>query len=168
MGTKEVLFQHVGLSVTNLDLAITFYQNVFGFKELYRPSKSYCDEDNKIKRRKDIFGSQMKEVRIADLITENGIGLELFEFKEPKAVLRKNNFEYWKTGIFHIAFNVSNLEETIEKITKNKGKMISKIWELFPGCQTAYCQDPFGNVFEILNCSYTEMVRERLSNKREQ
>ncbi len=167
MGTKEVSFQHVGLSVTDLDLAVSFYKNVFGFKELPMPEKSYCSEEDKKERRKDIFGSQMKEVKIANLLTDNGIGLELFEFKEPKVVLRKNNFEYWKTGIFHIAFNVSNLEETIEKIIKNKGKMISKVWELFPGCQMAYCQDPFGNVFEILNCSYIEMVMEKLNNKGE-
>jgi len=168
MDRKISQFQHVGLSVTDLDLAINFYKNVFGFKELYRPnrqSKSYCDEENKIKRREDIFGKKMREVRIADLLTENRIGLELFEFKEPKAVQRRKNFEYWKTGIFHISFNVSNLEETIEKILKNKGKMISSVWELFPGCKMAYCQDPFRNVFEIISCSYSEMVIEKIEIK---
>ncbi len=82
MGTKEVSFQHVGLSVTDLDLAVSFYKNVFGFKELPMPEKSYCSEEDKKERRKDIFGSQMKEVKIANLLTDNGIGLELFEFKE--------------------------------------------------------------------------------------
>ena len=162
MDRKGVLFQHVGLSVTDLDLAISFYKNVFGFKELAMPGKSYCNEENKKKRRKDIFGIKMREVKVTNLLTDNGIGVELFEFKKPKAVLRKKNFEYWKSGIFHISFNVQKLEETIEKIISNKGTMISKVWELFPGCQMAYCQDPFGNVFEILNCSYTEMVNEKL------
>jgi predicted enzyme related to lactoylglutathione lyase len=162
MNKKRSLFQHVGLSVTDLDLAISFYKNVFGLKEFTAPSKSYCNKANKIKRRKDIFGSQMKEVKISNLLTDDGIGIELFEFKDPKAVLRKNFFEYWKSGIFHISFNVDNLDETIQKILENNGKIISKVWTLFPGCQMAYCQDPFANVFEILNCSFTEMVTEKL------
>ena len=53
-------------------------------------------------------------------------------------------------------------DETIQKILENNGKIISKVWTLFPGCQMAYCQDPFANVFEILNCSFTEMVTEKL------
>ncbi|MDD3655922.1 MAG: VOC family protein [Atribacterota bacterium] len=163
MSEKVISFQHVGLSVTNLKLAVNFYKKVFGLKELSMPKKSYCSEEKKKERRKDIFGSKMMEVKVAHLITNNGVGLELFEFIEPKSTIRKRNFEYWKSGIFHISFNVSDLDETIQKIIKHKGKMISKVWELFPGCQTAYCQDPFGNVFEILNCTYEEMATEKIS-----
>lgn len=165
MSSKRVLFQHVGLSVTNLELAISFYKNVFGLYKLVEPKKNYCSEEMIRKRRKDIFGSKMKEVKVANLLTGNGIGVELFEFKKPKAVMRKKNFEYWKSGIFHISFTVENLEKTIEKIKRNKGKVISKVWQLFPGCKIVYCQDPFGNVFELLNCTYNEMVTEKLNNK---
>ena len=161
MTIKRALFQHVGLSVTDLELAVVFYKKVFGLKKLSKPYKSFCNEENIIERRKDVFGNKMKEVKIANLVTEDGIGIELFEFKQPKAVLKKDNFEYWKTGIFHISFCVENLEKTIEKIIRNKGRMISKVWGLFPGCQMAYCQDPFGNVFEIINCTYKEMVSEK-------
>jgi len=165
MAKKGVFFQHVGLSVTDLKLAINFYKNVFGLKELVMPNKSYCSEEMNKKRREDIFGNKMKEVKIANLVTDDGIGIELLEFKKPKAVLRKNNFEYWKSGIFHICFNVENLERTIEKIKSNKGKIITtKVWELFPECKLAYCQDPFGNVFEILNCSYAEQVAQEMNH----
>jgi hypothetical protein len=48
----------------------------------------------------------------------NGVGIELFQFIEPASQLRleENNFEYWKTGYFHICITEPNIEEFAEKI----------------------------------------------------
>jgi hypothetical protein len=41
---------------------------------------------------------------ICHLSSANGVGIELFQFIEPKTQQRgpDTNFEYWKTGFFHI------------------------------------------------------------------
>lgn len=160
MINDKINFHHVGISVTNLEKAIKFYRDTFDIKQVMAP-KIINQEDNLIKkRRKDVFGSQIKEVKVAFLITNNNVGIELFEFKNPLAEKREKNFEYWKTGIFHLCFEIKHFEIIIKKIKENGGKIRSKIWELFPGSgsKMAYCEDPFGNIFEIISCSYLEMV----------
>lgn len=164
MANKEIFFQHVAISVTNLEEAIKFYKNVFSAKEPNTP-KYNTDDDKKLirERRKDLFGDKMKELKIANLLMDCGVGIELFEFKIPKAKVRKNNFEYWKTGFFHVAFGVKNIGKTIRKIKDNGGQIRSKIWEVFPSSEykAAYCEDPFGNIFEIITCSFNEMVNRK-------
>jgi len=147
--------------VTNLEKAIEFYREVFGLRLIMGPEEIKADNTVIGQLCSDIFGSRMKHFRIAHMTAANGVGIELFEFKDPAAERRENSFEYWKTGIFHIAFTSSDLEESMKKIEKNGGKIRSKIWESFPGCRLLYCEDPFGNIFELYSCSYAEMYANR-------
>jgi len=154
-------FNHAGVSVTDLEKAIKFYREVFGLRLIMGPEEIKADNTVIGQLCSDIFGSRMKHFRIAHMTAANGIGIELFEFKDPAAERRENSFEYWKTGIFHIAFTSPDLEESMKKIEKNGGKIRSKIWESFPGCRLLYCEDPFGNIFELYDCSYAEMYANR-------
>lgn len=147
--------------MTNLEKAIEFYREVFGLRLIMGPEEIKADNTVIGQLCSDIFGSRMKHFRIAHMTAANGVGIELFEFKDPAAERRENSFEYWKTGIFHIAFTSSDLEESMKKIEKNGGKIRSKIWESFPGCRLLYCEDPFGNIFELYSCSYAEMYANR-------
>jgi catechol 2,3-dioxygenase-like lactoylglutathione lyase family enzyme len=93
--------------------------------------------------------------------SSNGVGIELFEFIEPAAVSRReeeNNFEYWKTGYFHIALTEPNIEEISDKIALNGGKRRTDIMELVPGSgkKICFCEDPFGNVIEIYSHTYEQ------------
>jgi catechol 2,3-dioxygenase-like lactoylglutathione lyase family enzyme len=90
----------------------------------------------------------------------NGVGLELFQFIEPASQLRpeENNFEYRKTGYFHIALTEPNIEELVEKIALTGGKRRTDILEAVPGSgkKICFCEDPFGNVIEIYSHSYEQ------------
>lgn len=91
----------------------------------------------------------------------NGVGIELFEFIEPAAVSRQeeeNNFEYWKTGYFHIALTEPNIEELADKIALSGGKRRTDIMELVPGSgkKICFCEDPFGIVIEIYPHRYEQ------------
>jgi catechol 2,3-dioxygenase-like lactoylglutathione lyase family enzyme len=154
-------FNHVGISVTDLEKAIQFYKEVFGLKLIMGPEIIKADNTVIGQLCLDIFGEKMKEFRIAHMTTSDGIGIEIFEFVEPKATRRENNFEYWKTGIFHISFTASDLEEAGKLIEKHGGKVRSKIWENFPDRRLLYCEDPFGNIFELYDCTYSEMYANR-------
>jgi hypothetical protein len=54
---------------------------------------------------KDIFGlsfKSFKRLRFTHLSFANQVGFEIFEFIDRKEEQRENNFEYWKTGFFHL------------------------------------------------------------------
>ena len=153
-------FNHAGLSVTNLENAIEWYQDVFGLR-LIRGPLTLDIEAPDSEPPADIFGPQWKQVRVAHLATANGTGIEIFEFSEPAAEQRIDNFEYWKTGIFHIAFTCPEIEDTAQRLEQFGGKRRSQFHEVAPGCIVCYCEDPFGNILELVNRSYEQVNANR-------
>ena len=61
-----------------------------------------------------LFGAGWGSFRIAHLSTGDRIGVELFQFTNQQNP--ENNFEYWKTGIFHFCVQDPNVEELAERI----------------------------------------------------
>jgi hypothetical protein len=68
----------------------------------------------------DVFGAGWGSFRIAHLSTGDRIGVELFQFKNQKNP--EDNFEYWKTGVFHFCVQDPNVEELAERIVAAGGK----------------------------------------------
>ena len=93
-------FSHIGLSVTDLEKAVKFYTEVFGFYVIMPPTEITEDESAIGVMCNDVFGKGWGSFKIAHLSTGDKIGIEMFEF--PNAEDPENNFEYWKTGIFHL------------------------------------------------------------------
>ena len=144
---------YIGLSVTDLDKAIEFYKQALGLNIINGPSE--FNHDNPVSA--DFFGKEFKKTKVVFMGSGNGVAIEIFEYQEPKAERRANNFEYWKTGIFHFCIIDPNVKEATERIQRNGGKLRSKIWD-FEGRQLAYCEDPFGNIIEIYSHSTEQMV----------
>lgn len=92
-------FSHIGLSVTDLDGAVKFYTEVLGWYLIMPPTTITEDETAIGVMCTDVFGEGWGSFRIAHLSTGDRIGVEIFEF--PNAERPENNFEYWKTGVFH-------------------------------------------------------------------
>jgi len=61
----------------------------------------------------DVFGEGWRNLRIAHMVTSDGIGVELFEF--PNSESPENNFEYWKNGVFHFSVQDPDIEGMVEK-----------------------------------------------------
>ena len=89
-------------SVPDLDKAVKWYHEVLGFKILTEPMEGRADNSHMGTILKDIFGSSFNRLRFAHLSFGNQVGFEIFEFIDPKEEQRENNFEYWKTGFFHL------------------------------------------------------------------
>ncbi len=148
-------FSHIGLSVPNLEEAIKFYKEVFGWYILMEPSDVQNDDSAIGQMCRDVFGDDWDTFRIAHLSTGDKIGVEMFEFPENEKP--ENNFEYWKTGIFHFCIQDPDVEGMVEKIVQHGGKQRMPIREYYPGekpYRMVYVEDPFGNIFEIYSHSY--------------
>ena len=146
---------HVGITVTNIESAIRWYKEIFGFHTLAGPVQLVADDSHFGKISSDIFGSEFRKGKLALLTGSNGVCVEIFEFEEPLSQKRKEGFEYWKTGIFHFTIIDPDVENLVRQIVETGGKSRSQIWQFFPDkpYKMAYCEDPFGNIIEIYSHS---------------
>ncbi|KAF7562351.1 hypothetical protein G7046_g1796 [Stylonectria norvegica] len=148
-------FNHVALSVTDVDAAVKWYSDLFDFKVL--------GETRHIKRSEtpdhvifQVYGASLHEVRVAFLSTGNGIGLEIFEFIEPRAEAT-DSFAYHKGGFFHICVTDPDPDAMSARVVKAGGKQIGTTVDANgKGVMCVYVSDPWGNVVEILSVSFLE------------
>ena len=148
-------FSHIGLSVPSVTEAVKFYEDVMGWYTIMTPSDVVEDDSPIGVMCTDVFGPGWGKFRIAHMSTGDGIGIELFEF--PNNETPEDNFEFWKTGIFHYCVQDLDIEGLVEKIVAHGGKQRMPIREYYPGekpYRMVYCEDPFGNLVEIYSHSY--------------
>jgi catechol 2,3-dioxygenase-like lactoylglutathione lyase family enzyme len=149
---------HVGITVPDIDAAVVWYRDVLGCYVLAHPSETSDDGSNFGDVVKDIFGKEFGGLKIAHLSTADGVGIELFQFIEPKTYVPDNTFDYRRTGIFHICITAADIETTAAQIEANGGKLTSKIWRLFSNkdYKACYCRDPWGTIIELNSHSYVQ------------
>jgi lactoylglutathione lyase family protein len=148
-------FSHIGVSVPDLERAVDFYTSVLGWYLIMPPTEIEEDDSAIGVMCKDVFGEGFGSFRIAHLSTSDGIGVELFQFRNQKQP--ENNFEYWKTGVFHFCVQDPDVEGLAERIVAAGGKQRMPVRHYFPDekpYRMVYCEDPFGNLLEIYSHSY--------------
>jgi len=150
---------HVGLTVPDLDKAVDWYQNVLGFTVLMGPYEVFVGDSYSSRMLRDFFGPELKRLRMVHMSMGNGVGLEIFEFIEPRSQPPKKEFEYRRGGFYHICVTDPNVESLVKRIIESGGKQISQVWEIYRGSdfKAVYCQDPFGNVIEVLSHAYGQV-----------
>lgn len=151
----SIQFSHIGITVPNIEKAITFYTTTFGW-EVLQHSKDIIEHDLVPEHRlHDVFEPGWENFKVAHLLTPDKIGIELFEFSETSTP--DDNFDYAKTGLFHFCVQSSNPEALMEKIIAHGGKQRMPIREHYPNekpYRMVFCEDPFGIVFEIYSHDY--------------
>lgn len=154
----NLVFNHVGISVPNLEDAATWYIDVLGFRRI-RPD---TESDRNIEPNSAVFGiygNSLQKVKMAYLSTGNGVGFEIFEFVDP-TYKKPNEFDYTRGGFFHVAITVADPDAMAQKVIEHGGKRIGETVELY-GERALYLQDPWGNVLEFLSCSFHELMANR-------
>ncbi len=146
MHADPTAVDHVGLTVTDLNAAIAWYGTVFGLRVVKGPDVIGGKED----RVRDIFGPDVGDFRIAYLGTAAGVRLQLFEFTAPPVERRAESFEYWRTGISHLGLACADVAAAVARLVAHGGRQRSAIHGELPGPVYCYCEDPDGNVIELI------------------
>lgn len=148
-------FSHIGITVPDLDRAVKFYTEAFGWYVIMPPTKVVEDDSAIGVMCQDVFGTGFGTFRIAHLSTVDKIGIELFEF--PNTEIPENNLEYWKSGVFHFCVQDPDIDAAVKRVVDLGGKQRMPVRLYYPGekpYSMVYVEDPFGNVFEIYSHSY--------------
>ncbi|MEH6471058.1 MAG: lactoylglutathione lyase family protein [Halopseudomonas sp.] len=149
-------FSHIGISVPDIAAAVKFYTEVLGWYLIMEPTVVVEDDSAIGLMCTDVFGPKWESFKIAHMSTGDRIGVELFQFKNQENP--EDNFEYWKTGVFHFCVQDPDVEGLAEKIVAAGGKKrMAKPRYYYPGekpYRMIYMEDPFGNILEIYSHSY--------------
>jgi catechol 2,3-dioxygenase-like lactoylglutathione lyase family enzyme len=150
---------HVGVSVPDIDAAISWYTDVLGFTLLAGPV--LVDDDSPMaETARDIYGPRWHSMRQAHLSTSNGVGLELFQFLRPAETPVDHQFEPWHPGLFHFCVFSRDIDKLVQRIVDNGGAQSTKIHRL-ARYSMVYCRDPWGNALELNDCSYEQAHAEQ-------
>ena len=103
---------HPALAVPDIQKALDFYCGVLGFKEVMT-----AELPSGIPPINSAFGVPDAGCKVR-MIRKGNSCVELFEFKNAQP--RENNFEYWKTGIFHFCVKDPDVEELRSRLQELK------------------------------------------------
>lgn len=137
-------FNHVGISVTDIERSVAFYRDMLGMEQL-------CD----------IFpfgGEQFSEIMDIPnvqgrmcMIGKGTLQLELFEFANPSPRAKDPEYPVSDRGYSHFGVEVDDIDATYEKLLAANVRIHSPVMTFMGGTmRAAYCRDPDGNVFEIM------------------
>lgn len=162
---------HIGLTVPNLDDAVTFYTEVFGGTELYRLGPFGPDDRPPLPDGRDWSEAHLNVPAAVRTISMVKIGpnlmLELFQYDAP-AGRRTTPPRNWDYGGHHIAFKVADLEAAKAYLEGNGCKVMEGPIMLddgpCAGLRVNYVLDPWGNQLELVE--YTTLPFEAKSTVR--
>ncbi|MEO3787315.1 VOC family protein [Actinocorallia sp. B10E7] len=159
MAHPPVALSHVGATVPDLPAAIAWYRRILGFYLLAGPIEVIEDDSPLGRAAAGIYGEGFCGFQFAHLCGADGIGVELFHFKNPPTSARENNFEFWKTGINHFAITAADVDEMASRIAEGGGRIRSAVVTIDPekGYAIVYCEDPWGTVIEVCSHPYAQM-----------
>jgi len=139
---------HVGLTVSDLDRALEFWQGALGL-HLHGRAR-YTDPDLAA-----LLGLDEVELEIADLQTADGRIVELIEYRRPRGrSLQARSYDH---GGGHVALAVDDLEAVVAQVRASPGQVISHrpvtlhdpggLWD---GAICCYVRDPDGALVELV------------------
>lgn len=115
-----------------------------------------------------IYGNKLQKVKIAWLSTGNGVGFEIFEFIDPPTKSAddvKANWsleeQYQRGGFFHIGVTAPDPVAVAEQACQDGASRVGETITMYDGEKALYLRDPFGNIIEVLSCSFEQLMGNR-------
>jgi len=136
-------FNHVGVSVSDIEQSIEFYCGHFGMEKLC-PVIPF--EGRQIDEIMDLPQARGKMI----MIGRDGLQLELFEFANPVPKAKDAEYPVSDRGYSHFGFTVDDIDDTYRRLSEAGVRIHCPVTKFSGGMRATYCRDPDGNVFEIM------------------
>ncbi|MEI4486673.1 VOC family protein [Frigidibacter sp. MR17.14] len=142
--TDEFRFDHVAISVPDINAAEAFYAGALGLAEKSR--KTWAAGDARMDAILGLTNSAGKKL----LLTDGRVDLEIWEFTAPLEAVEARARRVSEHGITHFGLQVRDIATTIKRLS-SAGFTLHTEPTLGPtGNWATYGRDPFGNVIELV------------------
>jgi len=146
MAFRIIAADHTGITVSNLEQSLAFWQNVLGFELSHRAHQT-------AELASEITGVAGAEISIAVVKAPGGHKIELLEYLAPPD--RKHvDLRPCDVGSVHVALTVDNLDAVLSAIAASGWKAAGKpqILQAGPnaGKRVVYVRDPDGTTIEFM------------------
>jgi len=147
MPSRIIGADHTGITVSNLERSLEFWQNVLGFEFSHRAHQTS-------EMASEITGVPGAEIKLAVVKAPNGHKIELLEYLAPADRKKNASLRPCDVGHVHIALTVENLEALLQKIATSGWKAAGKPQTLTvgpnAGKRVIYVRDPGGTTIEFM------------------
>ena len=147
MSFRIIAADHTGITVSNLERALEFWQNVLGFEFSHRAHQSG-------EMVEQITGVKGAELKLAVVKAPDGHKIELLEYLAPPDRKKHADLRPCDVGHVHVALTVENLDAILEKIAASGWKAAGKPQTLKTGPnagkRVVYVRDPDGTTIEFM------------------
>lgn len=149
-------FGHTGVTVSDFNAAVQFYDRVFGMK-LMNYLEISGDDLAPVERLYHCEGLRL--VKLGFLSSKSGNVLEIFEFDPP---LKTSERETWNRPSYtHVAFNVTNVKAWVHRLRREGLEQMCEPQRV-AGADWVFFRDPDGNLVELIDLHATRLALGRL------
>jgi catechol 2,3-dioxygenase-like lactoylglutathione lyase family enzyme len=142
-----VAADHTGITVSNLERSVRFWQNVLGFEFSHAAHQ-------KGELAQEITGVSGAEIKLAVLKAPGGHKIELLEYCAPPDRKKHIDLRPCDVASAHVALLVHDLEAVLERIAASGWKAVGKPQTLKTGPnagkRVVYVRDPDGTTIELM------------------
>jgi catechol 2,3-dioxygenase-like lactoylglutathione lyase family enzyme len=142
-------FNHIGISVRDLDRAIAFYRDLLGL-ELLTPAFPFAGP-----MFSQVMGVDDAEGRMC-VMRKGSLQLELFEFAHPGPGPKDPSHSVADHGLTHFGIDVDDIDAAYGRLVAAGVRFHCPVQTFPSGMRATYGRDMDGNVFELLEMSRRE------------
>jgi glyoxylase I family protein len=139
-------FRHVGITVSDLERSIEFYQEYLGFEV----KKIMLESGECINNFSALEDVNVKTVKMVGKGNSGMIEL-LYYLSHPSSEERQSDYPITDIGCSHFALTVDDLDSLYERLTKS-GTPFNYPVQVSPdgNVKIAFCRDPDGTLIELV------------------
>jgi catechol 2,3-dioxygenase-like lactoylglutathione lyase family enzyme len=143
----RIAADHTGITVSNLERSLEFWQNALGFEFSHRAHQTG-------EMATQITGVAGAEIKLAVVKAPGGHKIELLEYLAPPDRKQHVDLKPCDVGHVHVALTVDNLEALLGRIATSGWKAAGKPQTLTTGPnagkRVTYVRDPDGTTIEFM------------------
>src|SRR5438132_4373086 len=144
---KVIAADHTGITVSNLERSLEFWQNVLGFEFSHTAHQTG-------EMASEITGVASAEIKLAVMKAPGGHKIELLEYLAPPERKRHVDLRPCDVGFVHVALVVDDLDAILSSINTSGWKAAGKPQTLQSGPnagkRVVYVRDPDGTTIEFM------------------